>query len=256
MVVRSSKTLGELLLKYLLDLTPSNVLFELRDVQSWTETEINQTFGAPKTAELRLHDGSFSSHSPREVVQALNFAVDETMLGPVHIIDFGQSFDPDNPLAGLGIPLPYFAPEVCFGYPPSKMSDEWSLACIIFEIQTWRLLAPMMFESFELLLGTLRFTLGTFPEAWRNRYSDEYASDILNGQGAPKIWFDEEVPLEWPITSLVHEKASHLSPHKRDQLLRLLQAMLAYEPSQRLTAREVLDHLLMCDTAPSVAPMD
>ncbi|KAI5458929.1 kinase-like domain-containing protein [Mariannaea sp. PMI_226] len=230
------------------DLTPSNVLFELQDVQNWTETEISQMFGEPKTAELRLHDGSYSTHSPIEVVQAIEFTVNETMLGPVRIIDFGQSFNSDNPPTGLGIPLPYFPPEVCFGYPPSKMSDVWSLACIIFEVQTWRLLAPMMFKSFKLLLGTLRFTLGTFPEAWRDRYSDKYASDILNGKGAPKIWFDEEVPLEWPIVSLIHERASHLSPDKREQLLHLIRAMLVYEPWQRLTARGVLEHVWMRET--------
>lgn len=41
------------------------------------------------------------------------------------------------------------------------MSDMWTVACLIFEVQTWRFLVPMMFENFEILIGTLRSTLGT-----------------------------------------------------------------------------------------------
>lgn len=258
MEVRTSDPLNPLLqarfLKlttYALDLTSSNILFELPGVQDWTETQVRDVFGRPKTAELRLRNGSFSKHGPREVVQNLRFdEMDESLLGSVRIIDFGSCFDPHKPPDGLGIPLPYFAPEVCFGYAPSTKSDIWALACIIFEVQAWRFLAPMYFQTFEILIGTLRFTLGPLPSNWKNKYLDIYASEALRGKGAPEIWFDENRTLRWPFVPLIHEKASHLSPDEKEQLLHLLRAMLPFEPSQRISARDALNHPWMCQ-APS-----
>ncbi|KAI0841695.1 kinase-like protein [Hypoxylon sp. FL0890] len=225
------------------DLTPSNILFELRDIQTWSEAQIYDTFGDIRTEELRLHNGSYSEHAPKEVVRAVEFTnLEDHLLDNIRIIDFGQSYNANEPPTGLGTPLFYFPPELCFGYPPSKKSDVWALACIIFEVQTWRPLVPMVFQNFEILVGTLRFTLGTLPLEWRTKYSDDYASNDLHGQGAPDIWFDEKFPLEWPLPSLIDEKASHLSPDEKEELLHLLRAMLAFEPSQRISAKEVLDH--------------
>ncbi|OTA59110.1 kinase-like protein [Hypoxylon sp. EC38] len=225
------------------DLTPSNILFELCDIQTWTEAQIYDFFGVVRTAELWLHNGSYSEHAPKEVVRPLEFPIlDNYLLGNICIIDFGQSYHANKPPVGLGIPLFYFPPELCFSYPPSKKSDVWALACIIFEVQTLRPLVPMVFQSFEILVGTLRFTLGPLPEEWRALYSDVYASEDLHGQGAPEIWFDEDSPLEWPLPSLIDEKASHLSLGEKEGLLHLLQVMLAFEPSQRISAKEVLDN--------------
>lgn len=164
------------------------------------------------------------------------------MLGDIRIIDFGQSFNADKPPSGLGIPMPYYPPELCFGYAPSRATDVWALACCIFEVQTQRLLVSPVFDSFEFFLGTLRYTLGTLPLEWKTRYSDDCASADFKGQGPLPNWFDEPEFLEWPLASLVDEGASHLSPAGKDQLLSLLRAMLEYEPSQRLQAEDVLNH--------------
>ena len=47
----------------------------------------------------------------------------------------------------------------------------------------------MVFQSFEILLGTLRFTLGTLPAEWLAdaKFSDDYASHDQRGQEAPEI---------------------------------------------------------------------
>lgn len=108
----------------------------------------------------------------------------------------------------------------------------------------------MVFQSFEVLLGTLRFTFSPLHEQWRARYSDLYASEDLHGQGAPEIWFDENSPLEWPLPSLINEKTSHLPPGEKEELLHLLRVMLVFEPSQRISAKE-LDHLWIRE-----APLD
>jgi len=93
----------------LLDWTTSNVLFELRDARAWTQTQREELFGPAITAELRLHNGSCSKHGPKEVVQAIKFPLlDDYLLGNIRIVDFGQSFSPEGPPAGLGIPLASF----------------------------------------------------------------------------------------------------------------------------------------------------
>lgn len=235
-----------------LDLNPANILFELRDVQTWSEAQILDIFGPVRAADLRLHNGSPSNHGPDQVVQALEFLPHHiTLLGDVRIIDFGQCFNMDNPPKGLGIPMPYLPPELCFGYAPSKATDVWALACIIFEVQTRRPLVPMVFESFDFLIGTLRFTLGMLPSAWIPKYSDDYAGEVLQGKGAPEIWFDPTEPPEWSLTSLVHEKASHLSLAKKEQLLDLLRSMLAFEPAERISVTDVLNHVWFREDEPT-----
>jgi serine/threonine protein kinase len=109
----------------------------------------------------------------------------------------------------------------------------------------------MVFQSFEILLGMLRFTLGPLPSAWKARYNDDYASHDLRGQELPDMWFDDSVPLEWPLAPLVDKRTSHLSLDKKAQLLHLLQAMLVFDPSQRITAQEVLDHPFIRETPPN-----
>ena len=209
-------------------------------------------FGPVRTADLRLHNGSPSKHGPDQVVQALKFLPHhQALLGDVRIIDFGQCFNMDDPPKGLGIPMPYFPPELCFGYAPSKATDVWALACIIFEVQIRQRLVPMVFESFELLIGMLRFTLGVLPSAWISKYSDDYAGEVLQGKGAPEIWFDSTEPLEWPLTSTVHEKASHLSLAKKEELLDLLRAMLAFEPTERISVADVLNHAWLREDEPT-----
>lgn len=170
-------------------------------------------------------------------------------LEPFALLIFGQSLNADKPPSGLGIPMPYYPPELCFGYAPSRATDVWALACCIFEVQTQRLLVSPVFDSFEFLLGTLRYTLGPLPLEWKTRYSDDCASADFKGQGPLPNWFDEPEYLEWPLASLVDEGASHLSPTGKDQLLSLLRAMLEYEPSQRIQAEYVLNHLWIRETA-------
>lgn len=161
------------------------------------------------------------------------------MLGDIRIIDFGQSFNTDKPPPGLGISMPYYPPELCFGYAPSAAADVWALACCIFEVQARRLLVCVVFDSFEFLLGTLRFTLGTFPQEWKTRYLDDCALPEFKGKGPISNWFEQSDYLRWPLPSLVDEGASHLSSAAKDQLLSLLRAMLEYEPSRRIRAEDV-----------------
>jgi serine/threonine-protein kinase SRPK3 len=150
----------------LLDLTLSNVLFELKDIQSWSKIQVYEHLGPPRTALLKLLDGSYSPHAPKRVIQAVNFSsIGLNSLENIRITDFGQSFFAKNPLDGLGTPRQFLAPEMTFGFPPEK-SDIWALACVTFEIQTSMMLFPMFFDIVYVTLGTILNVLGPFPKRW------------------------------------------------------------------------------------------
>lgn len=129
-----------------LDLTSSNVLFELKNLNSWSESEVYQFLGEPKTARVRLRSGAvpgpYTLIRLVEPVQHSNIDA-EWLTGNICIIDFGLSFYTEHPPDGmLGTPAAYFAPEMQFTYSASVSSDVWALGCLIFELQASRLLFP------------------------------------------------------------------------------------------------------------------
>jgi serine/threonine-protein kinase SRPK3 len=225
----------------LLDLTQSNVLFELQDIQSWSTAQIYEHLGSPKTASVKLLDGSYSQHAPRKVVQAADFSnIGVGQLGNIRITDFGQSFFVENPPNSVGIPMSFRAPEMSFGFPPSKNSDIWALACLIFQIQSSAWLFPVIFDNTYAILGTIVDVLGPFPSEWERSFS-------LIEHGTPSWWFQDSFKPGRSIASLVTDNCKHLSPTQQETFLELLRGMLAYEPIQRLSADNVARNLLFLE---------
>lgn len=142
--------------------------------------------GPTKTASLKLLNGSYSPHAPKKVVQAVNFSnISLDLLGNIRITDFGQSFFAKDPPDGLGTPLSFFAPEMCFGIPPSKSSDIWALACLIFEIQSSVRLFPIVFDNAYIMLGTIVDVLGPFPENGNIRLPGQNTNPFRGGTTNP-----------------------------------------------------------------------
>ncbi|TAQ91209.1 hypothetical protein B7494_g391 [Chlorociboria aeruginascens] len=232
------------------DLTYSNVLFELQDIQSWSKIQIYEHLGPVKTAPLKLLDGSYSPHAPKRVVQAVNFSnIGPKSLGNIRIIDFGQSFFAKNPPDDLGTSPSFFAPEICFGFPPSKNSDIWALACLIFEIQSSRMLFPMVFDNVYIMLGTIAGVLGPFPATWEHAFTcrDQTEYDPV------LWWYDESFQPSRPLASLVNKHSPHLLPSQQETFLKLLQGVLAYEPTQRLSAKDITSYPWFSECSPEVS---
>ena len=136
MVVRSLLHFTRPVPNISLDLTSSNILFEMKDFDRWSELEVYQYLGQPRTAMVRLLSGAVpGQHAPAKVVEAIQYSnIDEKFLtGNVRIIDFGEAFFINNPPASfLGTPAAYFAPEMLFGWSALASSDVWALGCLIF----------------------------------------------------------------------------------------------------------------------------
>ncbi|KAF2813400.1 kinase-like protein, partial [Mytilinidion resinicola] len=134
------------------DLTYSNVLFDIKDLQQWSEVETYQHLGTPEAAVSAISYSNF------------NIGL---LSGGIRIADFGEAFYTNSPPAGLGTPASYFAPEMLFGYQPSPASDVWALGCLIFEMHTSRIFAPTGFGTVVEALGITIEALGALPEAWQ-----------------------------------------------------------------------------------------
>lgn len=128
--------------------------------------DVTQLLGPIKAEKLRLPKGKgrYSPHAPKQVVQTAVFSgLHSIFLTHVRIIDFGQAFLADRPPKSLGVPIDFFPPKLCFGYPPSMKSDVWQLACVIYQTYTGRLLIPTVFRDFRALIKTIVSCLGPIP---------------------------------------------------------------------------------------------
>ncbi|KAK2612397.1 hypothetical protein QQS21_001661 [Conoideocrella luteorostrata] len=229
------------------DLTVSNIVFELPDSQSMSPARVSQLLGPIQTENLRLTNGLCSPHAPKQVIQTPDLSgLDYSLLTQIRIIDFGQAFFTDRPPPSLGVPIDFFPPELCFGYLPSTKSDIWHLACILFQIQTKGFLFPTVLRIFEILIGTIVSYLGPIPQHWKGKFNfDEYGycePEQVQETTEPEWWFENKHS-EKTISSRVAQEAVHLSTCQREEYVRLLHDMVAYEPEKRLSAVEVIRRL-------------
>lgn len=118
------------LLKCLVDLTDSNVLLKLRGWDSWTKTQVHQHLSQPRTAEIRLQDGSLPGASaPRRAVESVQYTnIDwKYLTDGICIVDFGDFFLTEQPPTSLNTPVSFLAPETIFQHKASMASDVWAL---------------------------------------------------------------------------------------------------------------------------------
>lgn len=105
------------------DLTASNIVFELPDIQSMSPARVSQLLGPVKTENLRLTNGLCSPHAPKQVIQTPDLSgLDCSLLTQIRIIDFGQAFFTDRPPPSLGVPIDFSPQNSALGiYPQLKV---------------------------------------------------------------------------------------------------------------------------------------
>ncbi|KAI5860718.1 kinase domain-containing protein [Durotheca rogersii] len=231
------------------DLTISNIVFELPDIRFMSPTGLCQLLGPIKAEKLRLPNGSYSPHAPKQVVQRPDLSgLDLSLLVNVRIVDFGQAFFANQPPTSLGIPIQCFPPEVCFGLPPSAGSDIWDLACVLYQVHGIAYLFPVFFPIFGILMGTIVGMLGPLPPRWKGRFMfDEYGyrerGQLKNVDRKEPPWWFEDQALEESMNARLFKSAPHLSAPQREEFAQLLLEMLAYEPEKRLSAINAVQRL-------------
>jgi len=156
----------------------------------------------------------------------------------IQIIDFGSATFEDDLHGKLVGTRQYRAPEVVLELDWSYPSDVWSLACVIYELYTGRTL----FETHDDLehFAIMERLLGPVPASMASKVSGKKAhlfhKNILK--------WDLHSSAALKLNRRIKPLKSYVSTGsvKERQLCDLLNQMLVYKPSRRITLREALRH--------------
>lgn len=163
----------------------------------------------------------------------------------VFIADFGESFLPpttqryySNTPAVLAPPEPYFLPNEPLSFP----SDIWTLACTLWDILGQR----PLFEGFnpysDWMIKEHVDALGNLPSEWwrtwdgRGRWFTEEGTRISEGEGRSLV--DRFVD---SIQEPRRGSPTEIADDEIRALLAMFRGMLAFQPDERLSAREIME---------------
>ncbi|KAL4951984.1 kinase-like domain-containing protein [Aspergillus filifer] len=141
--------------------------------------------------------------------------------------------------------LHHTSPEILFGENPSAASDIWA-ACTTFEIRTGNFLfCDKSTETIDNYLAHMVRRLGQpLPEPWWTtswKLRRKFYEDAPDAQGKAVLvnGIPEELKLEQMDDQPLH---SIMSTEEKDLFVDLLSMMLKYDPKERPTAEQVLEH--------------
>ncbi|XP_027081209.2 serine/threonine-protein kinase AFC3-like isoform X1 [Coffea arabica] len=159
----------------------------------------------------------------------------------IKLIDFGSTASDNQNHSYIVSTRHYRAPEVILGLGWSFPCDMWSIGCILVEL----CLGEALFQTHENLehLAMMERVLGPLPEHMTRRAN----------RGAEKYF--KRSRLNWPEGAVSRESIravkkldrlkNLISRHvefSKSSFVDLLHALLKFDPSERLSARQALDH--------------
>ncbi|CAN6447468.1 unnamed protein product [Victoria cruziana] len=201
------------------DLKPENILFISSDY-----IKVPDYKGSSRSPK----DGSYFKRLPKS--------------SAIKVIDFGSTTYDSQDHNYVVSTRHYRAPEVILGVGWSYPCDIWSVACILVELCS----GEALFQTHENLehLAMMERVLGPIPQHILKRV-DRHAEKYLRRCSR----------LDWPEGATSRESIKAVSKlprlqnlvmlhvdHSAGELIDLLQGLLRYDPSERMTAREALKH--------------
>uniref|UniRef100_A0A0C9RVL8 dual-specificity kinase n=1 Tax=Wollemia nobilis TaxID=56998 RepID=A0A0C9RVL8_9CONI len=204
------------------DLKPENILF----VSSEYVKVPNYKNISRKSSVLQ--DGTFYMRLPKSTA--------------IKLIDFGSATFEDKKHSSEISTRHYRAPEVILGLGWSYPADIWSVGCILVELCS----GETLFQTHENLehLAMMERVLGPLPQHMIRRADGRCEKYLRNGsrlnfpEGASSKESIKAVRRLPRLRNLVMEHADHSA----GLLIDLLEGLLKFDPSQRLQAREALNH--------------
>lgn len=258
------------------DFTSDNILLHINDVEKVSRKEMMTLLEAPQTYDVRLADGSKPrvDRAPRYLV----YRSDIGILGSktqTATIDFGISYSTGNPPPFLGTPAQYAAPEVFFGTGNTgETTDVWSYACMIMEVYCQgQFIDPSKRSPY---VRTLEVLLGRLPDsyrlAWREELEDEGVAVDDDDESKPVTMTAKDLEalrqdladfsgyadylqglVGAPRVQLIYQRDANYTPSPTKvmwrvpeeevfQLADLFRKVLKYDPDERISMEEVLQH--------------
>ncbi|PIA51597.1 hypothetical protein AQUCO_01100447v1 [Aquilegia coerulea] len=200
------------------DLKPENILLVSPDYVKIPDYKVSPR--SPK-------DGAYFKRLPKS--------------SAIKVIDFGSTTYEHQDHSYIVSTRHYRAPEVILGLGWSYSCDVWSIGCILVELCS----GEALFQTHENLehLAMMERVLGPLPQHMLKRVDRHAEKYVRRGR------------LDWPegATSRESIKAVTKLPrlqnlvmqhvdHSGGDFINLLQGLLRYDPSDRLTAKEALRH--------------
>ena len=249
-----------------IDITPKNVLLQLRGIDRWSTKTIYQQIGRPNRDEVFTSSGQKPDLSaPEYLVESASFScVDfEYISEQALLIDLGEAFlELSPPSNGVGTPVSYCSPELLLESKASRASDIWALACTVFEIRSgFPLFESFVGSSTEILEEMVRI-LGMPPEP-SNSLWEKYGITIadhaqldqstLNDRIREIGMYDQEASIDdgdvasKDYHALLEPSRRRISSDEETDLADLLRKALDYTPEKRLSAEKVANHSWFAD---------
>ncbi|OHW99828.1 protein kinase domain-containing protein [Colletotrichum incanum] len=241
------------------DLHLGNLLLQLpSSLNNLSVEQLYAKFGAPEPEPVIRLDGKPTSSTagvPSYAVPPvwLGIASDEVTLNEAKLLlsDFGVAFRPSHkPRFESYTPLVIRPPEAFFEptTPLSFASDIWSLGCTIFELLAHRSLIDGILTPQDEITVQQVHLQGSLPSEWWNSW--EQRSEWFDDAGRPlsnerDIWTWDRRFEQWVQEPRQSCGMDVISEEEKAALFELLGWMLAWRPSERSNAEEVLGTVWM-----------
>ena len=256
-----------------LDITLPNVLLKLNSIDEWTEEEIYERLGEPRTEIPRTSpESNVGESAPRYIVEAAAAPDERFLKEDAFLIDLGVSFlfDTLPSPEDIGVPLMYRAPEVMFEEKYDHFSDVWSLGCLLFEIRAGTPLISSFVGAFDDIVRQWVQTKGRLPSPWweswdaRAEYFDERGKPLAEpvnrinmaveytlaekiaeigtedgGGDSEEDSEDTPAALQPSMLELAGERVPQAEASDMEDLL---DKILQWKPEERLSCEEILKH--------------
>lgn len=203
------------------DLKPENILFVSPEYIKVPDYKFLQV------APWSSRDGSVYKRLPKS--------------SAIKVIDFGSTAYERQDHNYIVSTRHYRAPEVILGLGWSFPCDIWSAGCILVELCS----GEALFQTHENLehLAMMERVLGPLPQNMLKRVDRHAEKFVRRGrldwpEGATSR---ESIKAVMKLPRLQNLVMQHVD-HSAGDLIDLLQGLLKYEPSQRMTAHEALRH--------------
>ncbi|TQN68767.1 Serine/threonine-protein kinase SRPK [Colletotrichum shisoi] len=237
------------------DLHLGNLLLQLpSSLNNVSADQFYAEFGAPEPEAIVRLDGKPTSSAAGVPPYAippvwLGKASDEIALNEAKLllVDFGVAFRPSEksrfesytPLV-IRPPEAFFEPKT----PLSLASDIWSLGCTVFELLAHRSLIDGILAPQDEITAQQVHLQGPLPSEWwssweeRSKWFDEAGRPLSNERD---IWTWDRRFEQWVQEPRQSCGMDVIDDEEKAALFEMLRRMLAWRPSERPTAEEVLD---------------
>ncbi|KIW54816.1 hypothetical protein PV05_07150 [Exophiala xenobiotica] len=218
----------------LADLSASNILFRIQDINEWSVEDIYNAFGLPQAERVQLHEPldfaeivSRLDDPPRDL-PPVDGRAPEMVYRPIDLlqsnlalikpellmIDLGEAYLIDNPpkCSDVGTNFNYGAPEIGFDDFPTPQADIWGLSCCFFEMRSAKILFRDDSAGMAGLLIQMSRLLGLVPVEWWNALGvGEESGDEEPADGDAEAGDDD-------VSAKVSQEEAHNSG-REDELL-------------------------------------